>query len=113
MLQTKATAPEGQILSDHEIPMYDELWTAARAMYKLEPAVATDGEVVIYAPHLDTVSHVHGRYICEVGYRILPYFLKHCARLNWVIWIQRRSTLKNGKTEKGKVSYMCRRRVKF
>lgn len=82
MLQTKATAPEGQILSDHEIPMYDELWTAARAMYKLEPAVATDGEVVIYAPHLDTVSHVHGKYICEVGYHILPYFLKDCARLN-------------------------------
>jgi lactate racemase len=56
-------------------PMYDELWTAAKAMYKLEPAVATGGEVVIYAPHLDTVSHVHGKYIYEIGYHILPYFL--------------------------------------
>jgi nickel-dependent lactate racemase len=56
--------------------MYDELWTGAKAMYKLEPAVATGGEVVIYAPHLDTVSHVHGKYIYEVGYHILPYFLK-------------------------------------
>ena len=55
--------------------MYDELWTAAKAMYKLEPAVATGGEVVIYAPHLDTVSHVHGKYIYEIGYHILPYFL--------------------------------------
>ncbi len=41
--------------------MYDELWTAAKAMYKLEPAVAIGGEVIIYAPHLDVVSHVHGR----------------------------------------------------
>ena len=56
-------------------PMYDELWTGAKAMYKLEAAIATGGEVVIYAPHLDVVSHVHGKYIYEVGYHILPYFL--------------------------------------
>ncbi|HSB00802.1 MAG TPA: lactate racemase domain-containing protein [Anaerolineales bacterium] len=61
-------------------PMYDELWTAAKAMYKLEPAVAVGGEVVIYAPHLDTVSHVHGKYIYEVGYHILPYFLSDWER---------------------------------
>jgi len=57
--------------------MYDELWTAAKAMYKLEPAVAVGGEVVIYAPHLDTVSNVHGKYIYEIGYHTLPYFLEH------------------------------------
>ncbi|NTV37083.1 MAG: hypothetical protein HGA53_09025, partial [Anaerolineaceae bacterium] len=57
--------------------MYDELWTAAKAMYKIEPAVALGGEVVIYAPHLDLVSYVHGKYIYEVGYHILPYFLAH------------------------------------
>ena len=33
------------------------------------------GEVIIYAPHLDVVSHVHGKYIYEVGYHVLPYFL--------------------------------------
>jgi nickel-dependent lactate racemase len=60
--------------------MYDELWTAAKAMYKLEPAVAMGGEVVIYAPHLDVVSHVHGRYIYEIGYHILPYFLQDWER---------------------------------
>jgi nickel-dependent lactate racemase len=60
--------------------MYDELWTAAKAMYKLEPVVAMGGEVVIYAPHLDVVSHVHGRYIYEVGYHILPYFLQDWDR---------------------------------
>jgi nickel-dependent lactate racemase len=65
-------------------PMYDELWTAAKAMYKLEPAVVVSGEVVIYAPHLDTVSHVHGRYIYEIGYHILPYFLANWERFEHI-----------------------------
>lgn len=60
--------------------MYDELWTAAKAMYKMEPAVAVGGEVVIYAPHLEVVSHVHGRYIYEVGYHTLSYFLNDWER---------------------------------
>jgi nickel-dependent lactate racemase len=64
--------------------MYDELWTAAKAMYKLEPAVAAGGEVVIYAPHLDTVSHVHGKFIFDVGYHILPYFLNDWQRFRHV-----------------------------
>ena len=61
-------------------PMYDELWTGAKAMYKLEPAVALGGEVVIYAPYLDVVSHVHGKFIYEVGYHILPYLLNDWER---------------------------------
>ncbi len=64
--------------------MYDELWTGAKAMYKLEPAVAVGGEVVIYAPHLDVVSHVHGKYIYEVGYHILPYFLNDWERFKHI-----------------------------
>jgi len=64
--------------------MYDELWTGAKAMYKLEPAVALGGEVVIFAPHLDVVSHVHGKYIYEVGYHILPYFLNNWGRFKHI-----------------------------
>jgi nickel-dependent lactate racemase len=64
--------------------MYDELWTGAKAMYKLEPAVALGGEVVIYAPHLDVVSHVHGKYIYEIGYHILPYFLNDWERFKHI-----------------------------
>lgn len=56
--------------------MYDELWTAAKAMYKLEPAIAEGGEVVVYAPHLDTVSIVHGAHIYEAGYHVRDYYLK-------------------------------------
>ncbi|HJZ11462.1 MAG TPA: hypothetical protein VJ521_04900, partial [Acidobacteriota bacterium] len=61
-------------------PMYNELWTGAKAMYKLEPAVAIGSEVIIYAPHLDVVSHVHGKHIYEIGYHILPYFLNDWER---------------------------------
>jgi nickel-dependent lactate racemase len=64
--------------------MYDELWTAGKAMYKLEPAVAVGGEVIIYAPHLDVVSHVHGQYIYQVGYHILPYFLNDWERFRHI-----------------------------
>jgi nickel-dependent lactate racemase len=67
--------PFRRVLS-HAPAMYDELWTAAKAMYKLEPALASGGEVVIYAPHLERVSDVHGRYIEQIGYHILPYFLE-------------------------------------
>jgi lactate racemase len=65
-------------------PMYDELWTCAKAMYKVEPAVAVGGEVVIYAPHLDAVSSIHGKYIYEVGYHILPYFLNDWERFKHI-----------------------------
>jgi nickel-dependent lactate racemase len=57
-------------------PMYDELWTGGKAMYKLEPAIADGGEVVIYAPHLDTVSRAHGKYLYQIGYHVRDYFLK-------------------------------------
>lgn len=57
-------------------PMYDELWVAAKAMYKLDPAIADGGEIIVYAPHLDTVSHVHGKNIYKIGYHVCDYFLK-------------------------------------
>jgi nickel-dependent lactate racemase len=62
------------------LPMYDELWTAAKAVYKLESVVSEGGELIIYAPHLDEVSHTHGNYIYEIGYHILPYFLEDWER---------------------------------
>jgi nickel-dependent lactate racemase len=60
--------------------MYDELWTAAKAMYKLEPAVADGGEIIVYAPHLKDVSLVHGKYIYEAGYHVRDYYLKQWER---------------------------------
>jgi nickel-dependent lactate racemase len=56
--------------------MYDDLWTAAKGMYKMEPAVADGGEVVIYAPHITEVSYTHGRLMDEIGYHCRDYFMK-------------------------------------
>ena len=60
--------------------MYDDLWVAAKGTYKSEPAVADDGEVVIYAPHVGEVSHVHGKLIDEIGYHCRDYFLEQWDR---------------------------------
>jgi lactate racemase len=60
--------------------LYDDLWTAAKGMYKLEPAVADGGEVVIYSPHINEVSYTHGRLIDEIGYHCRDYFMKQWDR---------------------------------
>lgn len=63
---------------------YDDLWTAAKAMYKTEPAIADGGEVVIYAPHITEVSYTHGRFLDEVGYHVRDYFVKQPERFAMV-----------------------------
>src|SRR5439155_20832519 len=60
--------------------MYDDLWTAAKGMYKAEPVVADGGEVVIYAPHVEEVSHAHGRLIDQIGYHCRDYFVAQWDR---------------------------------
>jgi len=60
--------------------MYDDLWVAAKGMYKMEPAVADGGEVVIYAPHVREVSRTHGEQIEAAGYHCKDYFLKQWDR---------------------------------
>lgn len=56
--------------------MYDELWTAGKCMYKLEPVVEDGGELIIYAPHLSEISITHGEHIMAVGYHCRDYFVK-------------------------------------
>lgn len=55
--------------------MYDELWTAGKAVYKLEAAVADGGEIIVYSPELRDISVVHERYIEQIGYHVRDYFL--------------------------------------
>ena len=66
--------------------MYDDLWTGAKGMYKLEPAIADGGEVVIYAPHITEVSYVHGHHLDEVGYHVRDYFLAQWDRFKHIPW---------------------------
>jgi lactate racemase len=53
---------------------YEDIWTAAKGFYKLEPIVADGGEVIIYAPHISQISVMHPS-ITEIGYHNRDYFL--------------------------------------
>ena len=53
---------------------YEDIWTAAKGFYKLEPIVADGGEVIIYAPHITQISVMHPQ-IAEIGYHNRDYFL--------------------------------------
>ncbi len=60
--------------------MYDDIWTGAKGMYKVEPAIADGGEVVLYAPHITEFSYTHGAYLDRIGYHCRDYFLKQPDR---------------------------------
>ncbi len=66
--------------------MYDELWTAGKCMYKLEPVLAEGGELVIYAPHLSEICVSHGNHIKAIGYHCRDYFLKQWDRYKHYPW---------------------------
>ncbi len=55
--------------------LYDDIWTAGKGMYKLEPVVEDGGTVIIYAPHIDEVSYTHGELLDRIGYHVCEYFL--------------------------------------
>ena len=67
-------------------PMYDELWTAGKCMYKLEPVLADGGELIIYAPHLKEVCVTHRSHIEGIGYHCRDYFLKQWDKFKNVPW---------------------------
>jgi nickel-dependent lactate racemase len=52
------------LLDEH----YDELWVGGKASYKLGGIIKPGGELVIYAPHLRSISETHGRLIEKYGY---------------------------------------------
>ncbi len=60
--------------------MYDDIWTAGKCMYKLEPVVADGGELIIYGPHVTEVSYTHGKTLDKIGYHVRDYFLKQMER---------------------------------
>jgi nickel-dependent lactate racemase len=66
--------------------MYDELWTGGKCMYKLEPVLADEGELIIYAPHISHISETHGRIIEEIGYHCRDYFLKQWDKFKNYPW---------------------------
>ena len=77
--------PYRQVLS--MLPeMYQEIWVGSKGMYKLEPAVADGGEIVLYAPHIHEFSAVHGAVIHQIGYHVRDYFVKQWDRFKGYPW---------------------------
>jgi nickel-dependent lactate racemase len=66
--------------------MYDDLWTGAKGMYKMEPAIADGGEVVIHAPHITEISYTHGRVLDKIGYHVRDYFIEQWERFRDYPW---------------------------
>lgn len=64
---------------------YEDIWTAAKGFYKLEPIVADGGEVIIYAPHITEISVMHPQ-ISEIGYHCRGYFLGQWDRFKDRPW---------------------------
>ena len=78
-------APRRRVLSVLS-PRYDDLWTGAKGIYKVQPVVADGGEVVLYAPHLSQISATHGEAIARVGYHCRDYFVKQWDRFAGEPW---------------------------
>ncbi|MGW7285202.1 lactate racemase domain-containing protein [Streptomyces sp. NPDC054847] len=77
-------APVARVLS--VIPeKYEDIWTAAKGFYKLEPVVADGGEVILYAPHVRELSAMHPE-IAEIGYHCRDYFTQQWERFENLHW---------------------------
>ena len=66
--------------------MYEDVWTAGKAMYKLEPVVADGGELIIHAPHVTDISVTHNKTMLAVGYHCRDYFLKQWDQFKHHPW---------------------------
>lgn len=55
--------------------MYEDLWTGAKGVYKMEPVCADGGEIIVYAPHITQISEMHPG-IRDIGYHCIEYFTK-------------------------------------
>jgi nickel-dependent lactate racemase len=81
---TYLDAPVRRVLSI--VPsMYDEIWTAAKGFYKVEPVVADGGEVILFAPHVTQLSSTHPE-IYEIGYHCRDYFVGQWDRFAHIPW---------------------------
>ena len=63
--------------------MYDDIWTAGKVMYKLEPILADGATLIIHAPHITEISYTHRKIIDQIGYHTRDYFLKQWDKFKY------------------------------
>lgn len=61
-------------------PKYTDFWTAAKAVYKAEAAVADGGELIVAAPGVRCFSHTHETVIRRTGYHPASWYRKNWDR---------------------------------
>lgn len=81
--------------------MYDDLWTGAKGMYKLEPVIADGGEIILYAPHISELSYTHGKLLDEIGFHGTEYFKANWNSYHHYPW----TVLAHAAHVRGEVSY--------
>ena len=64
---------------------YQDIWTAAKGFYKVEPIVADGGEVILYAPHVTQLAAMHPE-IEQIGYHCRDYFLGQWDQFREAHW---------------------------
>lgn len=64
---------------------YDDLWTAAKGFYKVEPVVANGGRVILLAPHLTEIAPMHPG-VERIGYHCRDYFLGQWDKFSAMPW---------------------------
>lgn len=57
-------------------PMYDDFWTGGKPIYNVEPVIEDGGEVIVYAPHIESLSVTHEATMRKIGYHVADYYLK-------------------------------------
>ncbi|MCK9899622.1 lactate racemase domain-containing protein [Frankia sp. Cpl3] len=91
---------------------YEDIWTAAKGFYKLEPVVADGGEVILYAPHITQVAGTHPE-ILEIGYHCRDFFVRQWDRYRHVprSVLAHSTHLRGAGTYDERVGERCRVRV--
>ena len=91
---------------------YDDMWTAAKGFYKVEPVVADGGEVILYAPHVHRFSAMHPE-IDEIGYHCRAYFTGQWDRFRHLPWgvLAHSTHLRGGGSWSPETGELCRVRV--
>ncbi|WP_432941066.1 lactate racemase domain-containing protein [Kribbella sp. CA-253562] len=64
---------------------YQDIWTAAKGFYKVEPVVADGGEVILYAPHVTQLAAMHPE-IEQIGYHCRDYFVGQWEKFRDLHW---------------------------
>ncbi len=81
--------------------MYDDLWTGAKGMYKLEPVIADGGEILLYAPHISEFSYTHGSLLDSIGFHGTEYFQANWEKYRHYPW----TVLAHSAHVRGEINY--------